>query len=233
MYPVRCAAAVRVRVEEFVSPPPPPPLPKSYYLTQQEQIVGQGVSGAFRTDMNWYRRIWCHSMSECVLCVSRSIQTRSPGLFFIIRNSDVFLLSVSSLGRTGREWSVSLSYSGWPWLWFAVSLKRLMTHSLIRLSLTQFHPLHFISHHRSFIRGIFLCLFFYWNIFEDYLFKKFLDRLRYVMQIFLPIARFLILPKRKGGQRVIFLKLHFKKIIIALPFYSFILCIRFMFPLNH
>lgn len=51
MYPVRSSAAVRVRVEEFVSPPPP--LPKSYYLTQQEQIVGQGVSGAFQTDMNW------------------------------------------------------------------------------------------------------------------------------------------------------------------------------------
>lgn len=51
MYPVRCSAAVRVRVEEFVSPPPPP-LQKSYYLTQQEQIVGQGVSGAFQMDMN-------------------------------------------------------------------------------------------------------------------------------------------------------------------------------------
>lgn len=46
-------------------------------------------------------------------------------------------LSLSLLCRIGQEWSVSLSYFGWPWLWFAVSLNKYATLPLLTLLVQQ------------------------------------------------------------------------------------------------
>ncbi len=75
--------------------------------------------------------ISCHFMSPCVcvcvcVCVWGGLDLLAQ--FFLSLSSEfefVLMNSPSSLSpsfcRIGREWSVSLSYSGWPWLWFAVS----------------------------------------------------------------------------------------------------------------
>lgn len=47
------------------------------------------------------------------------------------------LPSLSFLCRIGREWSVSSSYSGWPWLLFAVSLNKDIMFFLLPLIIIQ------------------------------------------------------------------------------------------------
>lgn len=82
-------------------------------------------------------------MSVCV-CVSvyvrRTFSSSSVCSVFIIRNVfhyDFSTLSLSLLCRIGQEWSVSLSYFGWPWLWFAVSLNKYAPLPLLTLLVQQ------------------------------------------------------------------------------------------------
>lgn len=104
---------------------------KSYYLTQQEQIGGQSVSGAFQNWCELRQRARSHVIScqRVLVCVwggfdllAQFVLSLSSELENVLMNSpSSFSLSFC---RIGREWSVSLSYSGWPWLWFAVSLNK-------------------------------------------------------------------------------------------------------------
>lgn len=135
--------------------------PKSYYLTQQEQIGGRSVSGAFQNWCELRPRVRSHVISCQHVCVcvwggldllAQFVLSLSSELENVLMNSPSSLSP--SFCRIGREWNVSLSYSGWPWLWFAVSLNIDATH----------HSLIIIFQHKSCTFNLLVILFHHQNL---------------------------------------------------------------------
>lgn len=107
------------------------------FLLSSEITLSNTVGTDWGSGWLWGYQSWrelgessCHFMTACV-CVWGGLDLLAQ--FVLSFSSELekgpsellypLFLSLSFC-RIGREWSVSLSYSGWPWLWFAVSLNK-------------------------------------------------------------------------------------------------------------
>lgn len=85
-------------------------------LSAIDQRVRMSLCG-----VNWDGRDF--TSSNVSAFVQETLDLLSSSLFcrYLQDLTTVVNDSSVSVPRTGREWSVSLNYSGWPWLWCAVS----------------------------------------------------------------------------------------------------------------